>query len=929
MGIVRGDLADSLRVGSAALFMAASLALGGCGGSDSGDTPAPVGAGGGGDTAPPAPTPAPPPPPPPPGSPEPPAPPAPPLTVETSLKALGFDTRITPRRDSDGIEYPQSYSPFGARLSLTERADGTQVFGNPTELVLAGVRLRNENEVLYTIDHISNLSFANPPQPSVLYRRAQVDVPWALESNPRDAAPQTKRDATAADVDGDGLQELVFAYVEGNQIRLLVKDFDPAAPTEVNHVVMPPASVQSVADVRVVAADVDQDGRDEIVLGVGGGAGGGVALLVLANVASGPTVLKELALPRTIAGSSVSLVLQSGSVDYDGASEFAIVVNELLGGSRDPDQAAARYYVFDDLAANFALLKSGPIEVVVDERTVTALVGHVAIGDIDKDQAGEVLLAGLAELSTNCDTVEHILLVLDDAVRGFRQRSASAAEIPVEECDQAGDNVLRHVFVNVLDVDGDDDLEIQVNQYIFEEAPTGRNWDGSPGLRRLGSSVLFPDGTQNLIFDRSFAAMTVADVNGDGRDDLITFRQKNEEARGSGPQTTFVAFIDIYGTNDAGTFTRIGRIELTPEEEWFRGINPIMVAISPDVDGQVLEYAKDHQLVFTEATVLAALATPPCGRNIGQNTDDCTTTWGRSEGVSAEGERELTIEAGITFGFKFNGGAATQSEASLKAKLSAAASLVRTQAYSLSKSTSYTTGPMEDSVVFYSVPVDVYTYRVISHPNAARHGSVIQVGLPRTPVVRLAERTYYNANLPAGAPTIGANVFQHTPGSIDSYPSAARKTQILQERRSQVERNRIDHGIGGRLATATIPLFPPMPAMVGLQSDAPGVGQGSGSTSVSLELNQENGNGAALQLGIELSKESTVAGVIFDISVGFSATWSFNLKRAEGTVYEGSVGSIDAANFAAQQYRFGLFTYLQADPDSGDEFEVINYWVER
>ena len=53
------------------------------------------------------------------------------------------------------------------------------------------------------------------------------------------------------------------------------------------------------------------------------------------------------------------------------------------------------------------------------------------------------------------------------------------------------------------------------------------------------------------------------------------------------------------------------------------------------------------------------------------------------------------------------------------------------------------------------------------------------------------------------------------------------------------------------------------------------------------------------------------------------------MTHGEGSAYEGSVGSIDAANFAAQQYRFGLFTYLQADPASGREFEVVNYWVER
>jgi hypothetical protein len=915
MAVLRNDRAGSFRSQrrlSALLLFAAGLVLSGCGGSDgssdAGSGGGGGGSGGGGGGG---------------GS----SPPPPAQTVESSLIALGFDTRITPRRDSDGIVYPPSYSPFGARVLMTERSDGTQVFGNPTELVLAGFRLRNENEVLYTIDHIANPSFATPPLPTVLYRRSAADVPWALESLTPNDAPQTRRDAAAADVDGDGLQELVLAYVDGNLIRLVIKDFDAAAATEVTFVVPAPPSVFPVAELRVAAADFNQDGRDEVVIGVAGGsATSEPRLLVLGSFATGLVLIKQLSLPRTIAGSSVSLVLKTGSIDYDGSGEVAVVVNELLGGLQTPTQAAANFYVYDDHASDYVLLKSGPVAAEINGLTVTARVGHVTIGDIDNNQAGEVLLAGLTELNTNCEPVEHLLIVLDDGIRGFRQRSASAAEIPIPDCDDGNPNLLRHAFVNTLDVDGDDDLEIQVNQYVFQEAPTGSNWDASPGLKQLGTSALFPNGQQRMVFDRSNSAMTVADVNGDGRDDIVSFRQGNEEVVGGGAQATTVAYIDIYGTNDSNAFTRIGRIELTPEDSVFRHINPIIVAIAPDVDGQVLEYANDHKLVFTEAIVLAALAAPPCGLGIGQNTDDCTTTWGKSQSVGAEGERELRFEMGVAWGFEVEGGALVQSDTGSKIKLSAAASTVRSQAYELSKSVSVTTGPMEDSVVFSMVPLDTYTYRVIVHPNPARVGSEIIIGLPRTPTTRLTERTYYNAHLPQGVPTIGANVFDHTPGSINSYPNPARKEQILEERRLEVARNRIDRGIGGRLAK--LPVFDPVPPLTGLQSDSPGVGQGAGSTAVSLELNKENGVGTALERAIEFETSTTVLGAKLDLNFGFSSTWSFKMTHGEGSVYEGSVGSIDAANFAAQQYRFGLFTYLQAD-SIGREFEVINYWVER
>ena len=63
-------------------------------------------------------------------------------------------------------------------------------------------------------------------------------------------------------------------------------------------------------------------------------------------------------------------------------------------------------------------------------------------------------------------------------------------------------------------------------------------------------------------------------------------------------------------------------------------------------------------------------------------------------------------------------------------------------------------------------------------------------------------------------------------------------------------------------------------------------------------------------------------------NIGIGTTHSLNVSKGKATTYGGIVGSIDAENFAANQYSFGLFTYLQADPVSGAEFEVINYWVE-
>ena len=68
--------------------------------------------------------------------------------------------------------------------------------------------------------------------------------------------------------------------------------------------------------------------------------------------------------------------------------------------------------------------------------------------------------------------------------------------------------------------------------------------------------------------------------------------------------------------------------------------------------------------------------------------------------------------------------------------------------------------------------------------------------------------------------------------------------------------------------------------------------------------------------------------ILAGFSVGASVGSSLTVTSGADTSYTGSIGSIDAADFAGNQYSFGLFTYVQRDPTTGQEFEVMNYWVE-
>ena len=74
--------------------------------------------------------------------------------------------------------------------------------------------------------------------------------------------------------------------------------------------------------------------------------------------------------------------------------------------------------------------------------------------------------------------------------------------------------------------------------------------------------------------------------------------------------------------------------------------------------------------------------------------------------------------------------------------------------------------------------------------------------------------------------------------------------------------------------------------------------------------------------------EATGGTVLFGVSVGVETSNSWRLTSGASTTYTGVVGAIDAANFAANRYQFGLFTYVHRDLNTLQQFQVLNYWIE-
>ena len=231
----------------------------------------------------------------------------------------------------------------------------------------------------------------------------------------------------------------------------------------------------------------------------------------------------------------------------------------------------------------------------------------------------------------------------------------------------------------------------------------------------------------------------------------------------------------------------------------------------------------------------------------------------------------------------------------VKHTITAKAALSAGTAYTLTKSRVFTTGSLEDAVIFTSIPYDQYTYRVLSHSNPELVGGTIVVSLPREPVVLMVERQFFNDIFDEADLKIDSTVFSHIIGDLSSYPTVS-------------DKNRLKSQYGG------------------LENGPQSVGEGAGEVELGLEVSNEVSEGKSLEMEYVRSVDVTVGSALFGYSVGAGFENNLTVTSGMSTTYTGVVGNIDEQHFAENQYSFGIFTYVQ--DWTGQEIEVINYWVE-
>ncbi len=824
--------------------------------------------------------------------------------VQETLDRLEVPTPDEPRVDANGDPLPESYTPLGSKMALQKKS----------ELFLAGVGLDSSDDAANIVKFIPGVSNV-PGQPTT------EDTTEKLPSSPIDTTwKQSALNAVAGgDIDGDGFDETVLFWIDptDDALRIRTIDDDSEGFAESSTSTL---GTGAATWVTLMTGDFNGDGSDQIAVAVADDAADGIELLFLeGSKENGYSVVTSAtkSWPSEQNG-TLGIELAAGQLDRDAGKELVVVVNESFGSGQNgaPGSGRSVYYIYDDETAGFAELESELILQVVDNEAYTGVVGTVALGDVDGDSVDEVFIAALDRFSVQCDAISTVQFVLDDLDADLALLSSGISSVRIPSCESSGNNgFTEHVWADILDIDEDQYGEMQINGVVYDDIVNAGadNWEpmlfGSsedPTEGAISPRFIFAGSGNNarLRSRRDNTVITVGDVTADGRDDIIVYMPQSvrvgEQTNGNITTGIFEPAVTIWGvdplTREFGLKYAVILEELhtnTPT-----GGPPAVVPVNVDGDTTLLKYGVgSHRLVYSEPIVHAALAAPPCWDTGIQITDECRTSWGRGTSAGATASLSHTVTGRYHTGvdgevaIPIVGDVGVEVEETRGLSLSAEASL----GYETTRTITYTTGPMEDTVVATVMPYDQYTYEILSHPVYPELvGEFMVISLPRRPRTIQIERQFYNESVIGEGVRVDSSVLDHTIGNPRSYPSAS-------------ARNR-------QGATSIGPVD---------------VGTSSGSSSVEISESIAAGVSASVTVSYEATVKATAGRQMRGFSVGQETTASLGVTVGTQVIFGGTVGEIPPPNNTLEnEYSYGMFVYQQSTTEQDRPFQVINYWVE-
>ncbi|MCR5291758.1 MAG: VCBS repeat-containing protein, partial [Eubacterium sp.] len=298
-------------------------------------------------------------------------------------------------------------------------------------------------------------------------------------------------------------------------------------------------------------------------------------------------------------------------------------------------------------------------------------------------------------------------------------------------------------------------------------------------------SVIHPHNYSNLSTYTIPYDFQVADLNGTGTETVFykilklgtgTYHAPDSSGFYCGP-ANFMGAVSCSDSSSGSTGPRM------PERLVFNEYNPVYAIVNSDDDTAYMNYTGRHYFDYSDPEVLAVLSSPPyfkdllANDNLSGNYAESTTSYAQSKGTGDSINGSATISAGVWTKFEqevsvlgFGNVAQTETEFSLTASFT-------TEYEKESEVTfneSFFTSSGSDSVVFYSVPTEIYEYDTtfIDKKTGEKKTFTKRMFFPKQPCVATIDLDKYNsiAENYSELPTIDEKILDHKLGFPETYP---------------------------------------------------------------------------------------------------------------------------------------------------------------
>ncbi len=692
--------------------------------------------------------------------------------------------------------------------------------------------------------------------------------------------------------------EMVLATIDGGVARLgVLGRADGSLVSMHEHELFAPSG--RFWSIDVVTADVDADGRDEVIVSGLYGAGtvgaeqiDGAQLVVIDDAVAGYAVLHA----AEFVGVD-ELRVTGAQLDLDDADEVVVLHRS--------DAITANVETLDDAAAGFAATSTAIAFSIVDrEQDLPSSLLRLAItaGDLDHDGVDEPVLGAI----WSDRGAEQMLIRATTTIAG--QEQLVEASVGLEQsawpltntdwpwtlavADTNGDGFAEAVSL-VRDLNEDNRVGCQLDHFSLGEIAAPVGFGGVHHQLAVDSQQLEPQGRCD---------MTVLDDDRDGKDAIVV--ATIDRGEGSEPRTAEVERIVSAGDGNAqgetwsmllrdGGFVHAFPAWVGPDEP----IAPVLLGADFDGDSLELRYTGNKWLSLPKPQIVAVASAPPAEAGISQVYAATGTAYG-TEVSSGSGQAvELGVSTGVTASFELASVIPMLSwdvSASWRREVDTTIGTTETTTYGKS----FAGGWDRDQVIFQGTLYRVYEYEITSAPDPTVIGSRMTIDEPVDTKTYSWSLPYFNATV-APAYRLPADLLKHVPGDVSSYMRTTDRDLLVN--------------------TAA-----PGTAFV---SELQSCGQGGSANGVSIALAESADWETAVRITSEYGGGTSVAGLGFEASYGLTDGSVYSVSVGNAVEYLGTVGHIEtAADYESYHYGFGMV--VAPKTVAGATFQVIDYWVQ-